>query len=110
VHHWQLAPVPDAESHLRLLLDRYWQGLSEPLPFFPATSFAWTKAQHRGKDPHEAARQKWEPGFNSSGEGSEPAYRLCFPQDRFAASQAFAELAALFIPILEDLEDDHAAA
>ena len=105
-----LGPVADAALHLRTLLDRYWQGLSAPLPFFPETSLAWTEALRREKDPSEAARRVWEDGFNRDGEGSDPACRLCFPGEHFAATPDFITLAALYDPILTHLEDDCAAA
>ena len=105
-----LQPVADAASHLQSLLDYYWQGLSAPLPFFPETSLAWAEAQHREKEPHEAARRVWEDGFNRDGEGSAPAHRLCFPWEHFAATPDFIELATLYNPILTHQEDDRAAA
>ena len=106
-----LRPVAEAERHLQALLDFYWRGLAAPLPFFPETSLAWAEACRRDrKDPDEAARQIWEDGFGRAGEGSDPAYRLCFPQERFATSPDFIELAALYDPILTHLEDDRAAA
>ncbi|MDR2551181.1 MAG: exodeoxyribonuclease V subunit gamma [Desulfobulbus sp.] len=105
-----LPAMADAENHLRLLLDGYWQGLSAPLPFFPETSLAWAKTRYRGKDAHAAARQVWEVGFYRDGEGSDPVYRLCFPWERFAATPEFIDLAELYNPILPYLEDDDAAA
>ncbi|MCL2789462.1 MAG: exodeoxyribonuclease V subunit gamma [Desulfobulbus sp.] len=105
-----LRPVADAERYLQPLLDFYWQGLSTPLPFFPATSLAWIEAQRREKEPLAAARRAWEDHFNRAGEGSDPAYRLCFPWERFAATPDFIELATLYDPILTHLEDDGATA
>ncbi|MCL1980794.1 MAG: exodeoxyribonuclease V subunit gamma [Proteobacteria bacterium] len=110
IHCLTLPPLADAEQRLHSLLDLYWQGLSKPLPFFPETSLAWAKARHRGKDPHQAARQAWENGFNREGEGSDPSYRCCFPGERFAATPDFIALAELYDPILSSLEDDDAAA
>ena len=105
-----LKPVPDAARHLQSLLNFYWQGLSAPLSFFPETSLAWATAQHRERDPHEAARQIWENNFNRDGEGCDPALLLCFAWEHFTATPDFIELAALYEPILTHLEDDSAAA
>lgn len=103
-----LRPVVDAAAEVQRLLDLYWQGLSAPLPFFPETSRAWAEASGQGKDPHEAARRTWEDSFQRDGEGQHPAYRLCFPQERFVADPAFIDLADLYLPILAHLEVDRA--
>jgi exodeoxyribonuclease V gamma subunit len=91
------------------LLDLYWQGLSQPLPFFPETSLAWAKAAGTGKE-EARARQIWEEGFQRTGEGSNPAYRYFFSSTELPLSPAFVELTSLFTPILAHLEDEHAAA
>jgi exodeoxyribonuclease V gamma subunit len=68
------APV-SAASHLENLLNRYWQGLSMPLRFFPRSSLAYVR-----KESLEDAQQEWKDNTfnNSPGEGSEPAIRRCF--------------------------------
>ena len=73
-------------------------------------SLAWAKAVRDGKDPLEAARRKWDDGFQFDGEGSDPAHRLCFPQPTFVPTQEFAALTGLFTTILSHLEGDDAAA
>ena len=77
------APVDDAAGLLGELLDRYWQGLSEPLPFFPKASTAWS--EKRGKsdgDRLSAAMKAWRDSYdNRPGEGSDPAYRRCFGEE-----------------------------
>ncbi len=104
-----LRPVTDPELHLHRLLDLYWQGLSQPLPFFPETSLAWAKAAGTGKE-ETRARQVWEEGFQRTGEGGNPAYRYFFSSTELPLSPAFVELTSLFAPILAHLEDEHAAA
>ena len=110
VHRTTLGPVTDPQTHLRRLLDRYWQGLSQPLQFFPETSLAWANAVRDGKNPLEAARRRWEDGYQVDGEGSDPALRLCFQQPTFVPSQEFADLTHLYATILDHLEADDAAA
>ena len=44
---WKLAPVSDPLLVLEGLLERYWSGLSEPLRFFPESSFAFAAADHK---------------------------------------------------------------
>lgn len=110
VHRTTLGPVADPETHLRWLLDHYWLGLSQPLRFFPETSLAWTKAVRDGKDPLEAARRRWDDGYQFDGEGSDPAHQLCFQRSTLAPVQEFVELTSLYSSILDHLEADDAAA
>lgn len=110
VHRTTLGPVTDPQTQLRWLLDHYWLGLSQPQRFFAETSLAWAKAERKGKDPLQAARQKWDDGFQFDGEGSDPAHRLCFPQPTFVPTQEFVALTGLFTTILDHLEADDAAA
>ncbi len=71
----RFAPVDDAPMHLERLLNRYWQGLSMPLRFFPRSSMAYAE-----KESLDAARKEWrDDTFNNHpGEGSDPAIRRCF--------------------------------
>lgn len=74
----RFAPVADAGLHLEHLLNRYWQGLSMPLRFFPRSSLAWA-----AKEDLDAARREWrDDSFsNRPGEGSDPAIQRCFGSD-----------------------------
>ncbi|NVN92908.1 MAG: exodeoxyribonuclease V subunit gamma [Desulfuromonadales bacterium] len=67
--------VDDAPAILKTLLDLYWQGLSMPLRFFPASSMAYA---HKLEWNLERAIKAWEGGFNGFGECDEPGFRLCF--------------------------------
>jgi exodeoxyribonuclease V gamma subunit len=70
------APVDNAAEVLGSLLDLYWQGLSEPLRHFPASSAAFAK-----KWLLKDACSAWEKGYNDwPGEGDDPTFRLCFGQ------------------------------
>ncbi len=69
---------------LKSLLDLYWLGLTRPLPFFPESS--WACATARTPYDPEKALKKWNDGYNSSGEGSDPYFRVCFGKaDPFGA-------------------------
>jgi len=70
-------PVDNASEILQSVLDLYWEGLSMPLRFFPASSFEYAKKMEWKV---ERARSKWEEGYNVPGEGDDPYYRLCFGQ------------------------------
>jgi exodeoxyribonuclease V gamma subunit len=71
----RFSPVDDAPMHLQRLLNRYWQGLSMPLHFFPRSSMAYAS-----KESFEAARKEWRDDTynNLPGEGSDPAIQRCF--------------------------------
>lgn len=74
-------PVSDSRHHLELLLDLYWQGLSEPLYFFPNTSLVFAQAINKGKEEQEARRQaltEWEGNsYNRKGEKNDPYNLIC---------------------------------
>ncbi|NTW09994.1 MAG: exodeoxyribonuclease V subunit gamma, partial [Chlorobiaceae bacterium] len=71
----RFAPVADSALHLEHLMNRYWQGLSMPLSFFPRSSIAYAS-----KESIDAARKEWrDDTFNNiPGEGSDPAIQRCF--------------------------------
>ncbi len=89
--------VEDPQAELTALLRFFQQGESEPLHFYPNTSYAWAKAKSEGA-AWNAARRTWFSGFYR-GESDDPAYEIALKaQDPLG--QRFAELAALFRPVL----------
>ena len=76
------APLPNAPKILAELLDLYWQGLRQPLKFFPQTSLAFAEAKlnSKAKNPLSTARSKWSGNefMGVSGEGDDDGYDLCF--------------------------------
>jgi exonuclease V gamma subunit len=105
---WEYAPVPDAPERLRQLLEIYWQGLCQPLKFFPKLSYAYAQAVRAGKPPEAAlaaARQGWQgsgPGDQRPpGEAEDPYHTLCFAA-REPIDDEFMQLAAaVFDPVLD---------
>jgi exodeoxyribonuclease V gamma subunit len=94
-------PVQDAAAVLQIFLDIYWQGLTTPLRFFPASAMAYAERQEWNLG---RARGKWEDGYNDiPGEGRDPYFRLCFGHvDPFNAE--FERIAhALLEPMLQHL-------
>jgi exodeoxyribonuclease V gamma subunit len=75
--------VSDATAQLESLLGFYWQGLREPLPFFPKASSAWAeKAGNEDEDRLEAASKAWLKGYDGrDGEGDDPSFRRCFGEE-----------------------------
>ena len=80
---WLLDPVDDPLGRLAELVKLHDDGLREPLPFFPASSYAWLES---GGDPDKAwnrALAAWEGNdFQAqrgiTPEGLEAANRICW--------------------------------
>jgi exodeoxyribonuclease V gamma subunit len=73
-----LAPVADAADHLCVVLERFRQGLCQPLRFFPESSLAYAA---RGKWDLHRARRAWTGTEYSRGEGDDPCLERCFRGD-----------------------------
>jgi exodeoxyribonuclease V gamma subunit len=67
--------VENAAAILQTILNLYWDGLTVPLRFFPASSMEYAKKQEWKL---ERARTRWEQGYNYPGEGDDPYFKLCF--------------------------------
>jgi exodeoxyribonuclease V gamma subunit len=77
--------IQEAPAILTNLLGLYWQGLRQPLKFFPQTSLAYAEASQnqtsgKSKDPMSAASTSWEGNSYTKvpGEGEDAYYDLCF--------------------------------
>ncbi|SDZ78671.1 DNA helicase/exodeoxyribonuclease V, gamma subunit [Thiothrix caldifontis] len=90
--HYQLEPVTDARAQLQQLLAWYWQGLQEPLPFFPKSGFGMMEAE---APKLETALGKWHSSGRYSGECEKPEYRLLYRGSNPLEThqQAFMEIA-----------------
>lgn len=73
-----LEPVEDAHSQLKQLLAWYWQGLQEPLPFFPKSGL---KLMEMKEPDVSRVMSTWEGSGGFSGEGEKPEYRLLYRGD-----------------------------
>jgi exodeoxyribonuclease V gamma subunit len=93
------ASEANCQKQLQDLLNIYWQGLHEPLPFFPESALIYgtqKKVEHR----LNKAWDSWAGNSFKVGEKEDSAYRLCFPAETFPARD-FASLAeAIVIPML----------
>ncbi len=99
-------PLPDAHPLLADLLAIYWQGLHQPLPLLPKTSFAYAQASLNGgrADPDKQAYNSWTSGF-TEGEEADPYHRLLFPQSPL--NEAFRKLSLrLYQPLWAALAGD----
>jgi exodeoxyribonuclease V gamma subunit len=83
---WCYQPLDPLESQtilMTLLTEYYWQGLSQPLLFFPQSALTFAKAIHRGKSTEEAldrAWQTWRGNEFAQGEADNEYYQLNFGQ------------------------------
>lgn len=69
---------------LAALLETYWQGLTQPLPFFPETSWEYARALVEGKSPSadaaiEKAREFWDNPRGGKNESRSFSRSVCFP-------------------------------
>jgi exodeoxyribonuclease V gamma subunit len=69
-----LPPAADSKALLEVLLNRYWQGLSVPLHFFPRSSLAYAD-----KGKISSAEAEW--NSDKYPESADPAYKLCFGEN-----------------------------
>jgi exodeoxyribonuclease V gamma subunit len=76
--------VKNANEVIQKLLDSYWSGLTDPLPFFPKTSFEYARnrlLKNKSKDQSiYYAKKKWE-GYTHpahQGESIDPYFEICF--------------------------------
>lgn len=77
---WQLTEVANATAELTFLLEGYWLGLQQPLPFFPKS--AWQMAVKGAEADREVAlragRDEWAGNSYHVGESAKPEYRLLY--------------------------------
>ena len=94
-----------ASGRLQQLLDLYWQGLQQALPFFPETSYAYAGTIARTGDTaaaEKAAIKAWQGNEHIPGEGQGSVYRVVFRGQRGILGQNFADLAiSLLQPMIE---------
>jgi exodeoxyribonuclease V gamma subunit len=83
---WMFSPLENGKDILHALLEKYLEGLSKPLHFFPTSSWAYAESYFYDKDKQElkkaleAAKKAWQGDeFNNrKGEGQDPYFKLCF--------------------------------
>ncbi len=106
---YEYAPVDEAEEILEGLLKRYWEGLREPLHFFPESSWHYAEACFAKGKPLDAAleqaRKTWEGTEWNRGEVQDPYYQLCFGK-KDPIDSAFEEIAVeVFEPLFKYLKE-----
>ncbi len=98
--------LDDAENILEKLLDLYWQGLQQPLKFFPATSntyYSQLNSRRAKLLPLNAAENKWH-GGDYWGEGQDSYNQLAF-RNAAVFDDEFSEIAMqIFAPLYQFME------
>lgn len=112
---WSFGAMAAARAHdlLQPYLQGFAAGQRQALPFFPKSALAWAKQMHKDGDAGKAlaaACKAWNGGYQQEGECMDAAFRQLFP-DVTALDESFFRLAALFLPLLKERqeEDLHAA-
>jgi exodeoxyribonuclease V gamma subunit len=99
-------PPEDARALLDGLLELYWQGQDRPLPFYPATAWAYMKGLS-GDDREQAmqrARIQWYGNRYQAGDAAKPYNRLMWPDGNCFRAE-FASLNETILgPLLAHLE------
>ncbi len=79
---FELKKIPDAETVLTKFLNLYWDGLSEPLPFFPKSSHAFAKKliidNKSSEQALSDANKTWIGNDFIAGEGEDTYNKICF--------------------------------
>ena len=103
---YKYIPVSENSSHLVQLLNLYWQGLSEPLHFFPRTSYVFAQEIYKGRGEEEAllkAKKEWEgDAFYTIAEKNDPYNSLCFKDMELADTSFMDQAKKIFLPVLEN--------
>ena len=79
---WEFKPVSNSLDILQTLLENYyWQGLTQPLYFFPQSSLTLVENLLSGKSEQEAfyrAQNTWQGSDFGRGEADDEYFKLCF--------------------------------
>jgi len=109
---WAFDPVDDAQTHLRDLLELYWLGLSEPIPFFPESSYTYClNLLVRHRDPTHAlnaASRQWTGSDFARGESEDPYFGLCFGRTDPIDGRFESIASDVFGPLLGHCNERHA--
>ncbi len=106
--------LPNSQEHLEKLLNLYWRGVTEPLRFFPRSSWEFvshirnpdkkkTAAQIK-EDALKKTKETWEAyGF---AEKEDPYWQLCFGHEENSLTEDFCQLAMEILNPLFDHREE----
>ena len=102
---WQYTPVPDPRRLLADLLALYWQGLHQPLRFFPQAGLEFAESLLVKGDERAAVKKAvavWRGREDGHGEQDDPYFKRCFGREEEPLNQAFQALARqVYEPLLQ---------
>ena len=101
---WEFSPVSNFTDVLKYLLKLFWQGMSEPLHFFPESSFEYASKlllkNQTIQTASNSAKNKWTGNDFARGESEDPYFELCFGKTD-PLDQDFGKIAEqVFAPVL----------
>lgn len=96
--------APQYREILELLVQLFWQGLAEPIHFFPESSLEYVEQMLRNPDDRPRAlmraRRKWLGGEYQRGESEDAYYQLCF-RNMDPLDASFEKIAnRIYLPLL----------
>ncbi|MBU0680007.1 MAG: exodeoxyribonuclease V subunit gamma [Proteobacteria bacterium] len=81
----RLAPLDNAQTILQTLLELYWQGLRQPLPFFAKASYVFVEACQKGKREEKAiaaaTKTLWGDDYSTGEWQWDPSLKRCFSEE-----------------------------
>lgn len=95
-------------GHLENLLELYWLGLREPLPFFSETSYDFAAYACKGNllQARKKARDRWHNNYMGNGEGEDVYLKFRYRADEEVLDNRFEELALrIYGPVLQLMEE-----
>ena len=102
---YKFNPVAENNTYLEQLLNVYIQGQSEPLHFFPRSSFVFAKEIHKGAGEQKAlnrARTEWEGNAFTKNAEKNDTYNSLLYKNMDPTGAIFMDLAKkIFLPVFE---------
>lgn len=96
--------VANAPLYLEEILALYWQGLIEPLHFFPRSSYVYARTLNKGKGEQQAllkAQDEWDGNAYAAGEKYDPYNNFCFRNLTLPDSPFADQAEKFFLPVFE---------
>lgn len=102
---WEFTPVSNVNDIINDLLKLFWKGMSEPLHFFPESSFEYASKLLLKNQTIQAAsnsaKNKWTGNDFTRGESEDPYFERCFGKTD-PLDQDFGKIAEqIFAPLLD---------
>lgn len=106
----RLAPLENGRRYLHELLDLYWQGLQQPLPFFARASYVFVDACSKKKTEEKAlqaaTKTLWGDEYTLGESHWDPCIQRCFSKN-FELGEDFSKLArGVYDPVYPHMEKE----